>query len=270
MPIHLAVWLGIVEGLTEYLPVSSTGHLVLASHLLGLNEDDPGTKAFEIVIQLGAILAVVVQYGSLLATRAKGLFTRDQASYRLLAALVVAFLPAAVVGLACRKAIQAHQLRPTPVCIALVVGGVFMIVVERSLGKKGHRTDRGLEDVTLRRALWIGLGQCFSLVPGTSRSMCTIVAAELSGLSAATAAEFSFLLALPTLGAATLYEGYKSSSALAAHVGTASLVTGLVVSFLVAWAVIASFLRYLKTRGLEPFGWYRVGVGLVALWLLAR
>jgi undecaprenyl-diphosphatase len=124
--------------------------------------------------------------------------------------------------------------------------------------------------VTPRRALAIGLGQCVSLWPGASRAMCTIVAGQLAGLSTATAAEFSFLLALPTLGAATIYEGLKARHTLAAHAGGLSVAVGLVVSFVFGWAVIASFLRYLRTRGLEPFGWYRILVGATALWVLAR
>jgi undecaprenyl-diphosphatase len=156
------------------------------------------------------------------------------------------------------------------VAAALAVGGIAMIVVERSRARHGQTGADGLEQVTPSRALAIGLGQCLSLWPGASRAMCTIVAGQLTGLSTATAAEFSFLLALPTLGAATLYEAYKARDALASHVGGASLALGLVVSFAVAWGVIATFLRYLRTRGLEPFGWYRVLLGAVVLWVLAR
>jgi undecaprenyl-diphosphatase len=271
MPFHIAVLLGIVEGLTEYLPVSSTGHLVLAARLLGLDDDDPATQAFEIVVQLGAILAVVAHYRTLLAERVRGLFGSDPASFRLLYALAIAFAPAAVLGLLFRKAIKMHLLKPAPVAIALIAGGVVMIVVERLLARRGQgRGHTGLEHVTPRRALAIGIGQCFSLWPGTSRAMCTIVAGQLSGLTAATAAEFSFLLALPTLGAATLFEAYKSREVLAANVGGSSMAVGLVVSFGVAWAVIASFLKYLRTRGLEPFGWYRVVLGVIVFWVLAR
>jgi undecaprenyl-diphosphatase len=126
----------------------------------------------------------------------------------------------------------------------------------------------GLQNVTPRRAFVIGLAQCLSLWPGTSRSMCTIVGGQLVGLSTATAAEFSFLLALPTLGAATLYEGFKARHILVASVGIPSLVVGFVVSYFVAWAVIATFLRYLRARGLEPFGWYRIVAGVVVLWVL--
>jgi undecaprenyl-diphosphatase len=270
MPIQLAILLGIVEGLTEYLPVSSTGHLVLAGHWLGLPDDDPATSAFEIVVQFGALLAVIVHYRKLLASRIAGLFSRDAAALRLLAALAVAFLPTAVAGLVLRHTIKEHLFGLKPVAAALLAGGVLMIVVERLRAARGVPGDTGLDKVTVRRALAIGLGQCFSLWPGASRAMCTILAGQLTGLSTATAAEFSFLLALPTLGAATLYESYKSRAALETHVGGASLAAGLAVSFLVAWAVIASFLRYLRRRGLEPFGWYRILVGAVALWVAWR
>jgi undecaprenyl-diphosphatase len=269
MPVSIAVLLGIVEGLTEYLPVSSTGHLALAGHILGL-PDDAASSSFEIVIQLGAILAVVVHYRVLLAARIRGLFARDPVSIRLLEALAIAFAPAAAAGLVLRKTIKEHLFKPVPIAAALIVGGVVMIVLERALSRRTRTPEDGLEKVTPRRALAIGLGQCVSLWPGSSRSMCTIVAAQLTGLSTATAAEFSFLLALPTLGAATLYEAYKARNVLLAHGGDVSLTVGLVVSFFVAWAVIASFLKYLRTRGLEPFGWYRIAVGAIALWVLLR
>jgi undecaprenyl-diphosphatase len=270
MPLLIAVVLGIVEGLTEYLPVSSTGHLVLAAHLLGLNDDDPANQAFEIVVQLGAILAVVAHYRVLLGERLRGLFSRDPKALQLLAAIAIAFAPAAVIGLALRKIIKAHLLRPLPVAAALILGGIVMIVVERMRARRHERGLEGLEHVTPRRALAIGLGQCFSLWPGTSRAMCTIVAGELTGLTPATAAEFSFLLALPTLGAATIFEGLKSRDVLASSIGGPSLIVGLVVSFAVAWAVIATFLKYLRTRGLEPFGVYRIVLGIVVFIVLSR
>ncbi len=272
----VAALLGIVEGLTEYLPVSSTGHLVLAGHMLGLADNDPATSSFEIVVQLGAILAVVVHYRVLLMERARGLLSRDPAALRLLSAIAIAFAPAAAVGLLLRKTIKAHLFGLLPVAVALAVGGVAMIAIERFLrarrpGPGGVPAGaQGLEQVTPARALAIGLGQCLSLWPGASRAMCTIVAGQLAGLSTATAAEFSFLLALPTLGAATLYEASKARHVLAASVGGLSMTIGLVVSFLVAWAVIASFLKYLRTRGLEPFGWYRIGLGMVVLWGIYR
>jgi undecaprenyl-diphosphatase len=264
-----ALILGVVEGLTEYLPVSSTGHLILVGHVLGLRDDDPATSAFEIVIQLGAILAVVAYYRALLAGHLRGLLRRNAESWRLLVALLIAFFPAAVIGLAFSKAIEAHLFGPHPVALALMLGGVVMIVVERLRARSGARGDDGLDRVTPFRALLIGLGQCVSLWPGSSRSMCTIVSAQLSGLSTATAAEFSFLLAIPTLGAATIYKGYKAHAVLASQVGSVSMAVGLLASFVVGWAVVAGFLRYLRTRGLEPFGWYRIALGALVLWLLS-
>lgn len=261
MPIGIAILLGIVEGLTEYLPVSSTGHLVLVGHLLEQHGDT--ASSFEIVIQLGAILAVVTHYRKLLLARAVGLVSGSDESKRLLLALVCAFVPTAVAGLALRKVIKAYLFGRAPVAAALVVGGIVMLVIERRRSASNVATADGLEHVTWQRALVIGVGQCFSLWPGMSRAMSTIVAGQLSGLSTRTAAEFSFLLALPTLGAATLYEGLKARHALLTEVGVASLGAGLVTSFLVAWAVIAVFLRYLERRGLAPFGWYRIVLGVV-------
>ena len=264
MPVSIAILLGIVEGLTEYLPVSSTGHLELAGHVLGL-PDDAATSSFEIVIQLGAILAVVVHYRVLLTERLRGLFQKDPVSLRLAGALAIGFAPAAVVGLLFRKIIKEHLFKPLPIAVALIVGGVVMIVVERVRASRRMHGEDGLERITPRRALTIGLGQCISLWPGSSRSMCTIVAGQLTGLSTATAAEFSFLLGIPTLGAACLYEGLKSRHELAHDIGGASMAVGLITSFFVAWAVVATFLRYLKSHGLSPFGWYRILLAIAVL-----
>lgn len=261
-PLHAAL-LGLVEGITEYLPISSTGHLILVSRLFGLEGE--GADAFDVVIQLGAILAVVVHYRRLLFLRVVGLGKREKESLALFTALVVGFLPTAIVGLLFHKAIKRLFSEPL-VAAALVVGGIVMIVVERARAKKKAAGLVGLEHVTPRRAFVIGLGQCVSMWPGSSRSMCTIVAGQLSGLSTATAAEFSFLLGLPTLGAATLYEAWKSRAALA-EIGALNIAIGLGVSFVVAWAVIAAFLAYLKQRGLVPFGVYRIALGLLVLWI---
>jgi undecaprenyl-diphosphatase len=220
------------------------------------------------VIQLGAILAVVVHYRRLLGERARGLVRRDPSAVRLLVALFLAFLPAAAVGLLLHHAIKRYLFGPLPVAAALVVGGILMIGVERVRARKGATGIDSLEAVSPARALLIGVGQCFSLWPGASRSMCTIVAGQLGGLSTRAAAEFSFLLALPTLGAATLYEGYRSRHEFGTAAAAAPLWIGLGVSFLVAWAVIAAFLRYLGRRGLEPFGYYRIGLGLLVIWLV--
>lgn len=268
MSILIAILLGIVEGLTEYLPVSSTGHLILVSQVLGQTSE--GAKAFDIVIQLGAILAVVVHYRRLLSARLVGLMRGDIAAVRLATALAVAFAPAAAVGFLLHKTIKDHLFGPLPVAFALFAGGVLMIAVERFRARQQITGLVGLEHVTPGRALIIGLGQCVSLWPGSSRSMCTIVAGQATGLSTSTAAEFSFLLALPTLGAATVYEGLKARDELSASVGGAPLWVGMLVSFFVAWGVIAVFIRYLQRRGLEPFGYYRIALSALVLWLALR
>jgi undecaprenyl-diphosphatase len=252
-PLH-ALILGIVEGLTEYLPVSSTGHLILVGHWLGDHGD--AVDAFEIVIQLGALCAVLVHFRALLAARIAGLARGDEKAVRLLTALICGFVPVAVLGLLVGKAVKHHLFAPIPVACALAVGGVAMIVVEQLL-KKSAAPKQALEDVSAADGVFVGVVQCLSLIPGTSRSMCTILGGRLRGMSTAIAAEFSFLLALPTLGAATIYEGWKDRHALAT-LGSAPLAIGLVSSFFVAWIVIAAFLRYLARGGLSPFGVYRV------------
>lgn len=263
-----AVILGIVEGLTEYLPVSSTGHLILTGHALGV--DDSVAGSFEIIIQLGAVLAVVAHYRALLGERTAGLFRRDPASIKLLLALVIAFVPMAIAGLTLRKIIKGVLFGPVPVAAALIVGGIAMVVFELRKKRSGSAGLDGLEHVTPSRALAIGLGQCMALWPGMSRSMSTIMAGELAGLSTKTSAEFSFLLALPVLGAATGYELLKARHELMATSSFGAIGVGLVVSFVVAWAVIAAFLRYLGRFGLAPFGAYRVLLGVVVFAVLAR
>jgi undecaprenyl-diphosphatase len=264
--ILVAALLGLVEGLTEYLPVSSTGHLILVGQLVsGQGEAE---KSFEIVIQFGAILAVLVHYRGLLLQRARELPSRHpDDAIRLAGALVLGFLPTAILGLLARKWIKAHLFGARPVALALIAGGVLMILVELIRGRRSDDGQSRLTDVTPLRGLFIGIGQCASLIPGTSRAMATIVTGQLVGLTTATAAEFSFLLALPTLGAATLYEAYKERHELLT-LGLAPMTVGLVVSFLVAWGVIAAFIAYLKRRGLLPFGLYRVIIGALVLWLV--
>ncbi len=267
----IALILGIVEGLTEYLPVSSTGHLILTEAALHrvFGVSGEGSSSFDIVIQLGAVLAVVVHYRVLLKGHLKGLFKKDPTSVTLLISLLAAFAPTAVAGLLLRKTIKRLLFGPLPVAMALIVGGILMVAVEQI--RKNQRVVGlvGLEHVTPRRAFLIGLGQCVSLCPGSSRSMCTILAGQFTGISTATAAEFSFLLALPTLGAATAYEAFKGRHELAAA-GFTNVAIGFLVSFLVAWAVISVFLRYLQRRGLMPFGYYRVVVGAAVILLWTR
>jgi undecaprenyl-diphosphatase len=265
--------LGVVEGLTEYLPVSSTGHLVLAGQAMGLTRFSdhqgplgpmivpaPAISAFEIVIQLGAILAVVGLYRRRVGQMCLGLAGRDGAGLRLAGLLAVAFVPSAVVGLLLRHSIKAYLFSPLSVSLALAVGGAAMIVAEHFFWTRtGHqRPIRSLDGVRFRQALLIGLAQCLALWPGTSRSMVTIVAALAVGLDMVTSAEFSFLLALPTLGAATLYEGAGNWHALMASAGPLSLAVGLVVSGLVAAVAVKALVAWLTSHGLTPFGVYRV------------
>jgi undecaprenyl-diphosphatase len=238
----------------------------VAGQLLGVG-DNEATKSFEIVIQLGAILAVLVHYRALLWQRARELPSGRPEATRLLLALISGFLPTAAAGFLLRKWIKAHLFGTAPVAMALIVGGLVMIGVELVRGRRPDDGESRLGDVTPLRGLYIGIGQCFSLIPGTSRSMSTIVAGQLTGLTTATAAEFSFLLALPTLGAATLYEGWKARHELHT-LGVPAMAIGLVVSFVVAWAVIAGFIAYLKRRGLLPFGVYRIIAGALCLWLV--
>lgn len=257
-----AVLLGVLEGLTEFLPVSSTGHLILLSAWLG--HQNEAAKTLDVVIQLGAVLAVVVYFRARLAALVRGTLRRDRDSLQLVLALALAFLPAAVVGLLFHKTIKARLFGPGPVALALIVGGILMIGVEAFRSRRPAATLDRIEDITPRRALVIGLAQCASLWPGASRSMSTIVGGQLSGLTTAVAAEFSFLLAIPTLGAATLLDLAKNGHALReAPGGVTALVVGLVVSFVVALLVIAVFLRYLKRYGLAPFGWYRIALGAI-------
>jgi len=264
----MAAVLGVVEGLTEFLPVSSTGHLILTGHVLGLEGD--ASKDFEVVIQFGAMIAVFVHFRALLAARIKGLFSKEPESLRLLYALIAAFLPAAVMGLLFRKLIKKYLFGPLPVAAALIVGGIAMIVIERALhSKPAEKND--LAQVEPREGFFVGLAQCLSLIPGMSRAMTTIVGGRLRGFDAKTAAEFSFLLAIPVLGAASALDLIKGGKALfATPEARLALLVGFVTSFLVAWAAIATFLALLRKRGLEAFGWYRIALGVLVLVLLRR
>jgi undecaprenyl-diphosphatase len=264
----MAAVLGIVEGVTEFLPVSSTGHLILTSHALGLHDD--ATKSFEVVIQLGAILAVVVHYRRLLGTRIAGILRRDPDSLRLLYAITAAFIPTAIAGVLLRKTIKRLLFGPIPVAIALLVGGIAMIVAERLLARRESER-HNLEDVTPLDGFVIGVAQCLSLWPGTSRSMTTLLAARVRGFTGRVSAEFSFLLALPVLGAATALDLYKDGRALVATPDARlTLAVGFLVSFLVAWAAIGWFLSFLAKRTLEAFGWYRIAAGIAVFVLLGR
>ncbi|MBM4373728.1 MAG: undecaprenyl-diphosphate phosphatase [Deltaproteobacteria bacterium] len=263
MPLHHALLLGLVEGLTELLPVSSTGHLILLDAVLA--HEGEAAKTLDIVIQLGAVLAIALYFRARLTEHARGVLARRPESLRLASALALAFLPAAVVGLALHRWIKAHLFGPGPVALALALGGVAMLAAER--WQRSHPGESGLERVTWRSGLVIGLCQCLALWPGASRSMTTIVGGKLCRLDTRTSAEFSFLLALPTLGAATLFDLAKNGRLLLELPGGASaLAVGTAVSFVVTWLVLDLFLKHVPRLGLAPFALYRlVLAGVVVL-----
>ena len=266
-PIQAAI-LGIVEGLTEFLPVSSTGHLILAGHAMGLSGS--AVDAFEIVIQAGALLAVVWLYRARIGEIVAGIFRNNAGGRALLIRLIVAFLPAAVVGLLTHSWIKEHLFGPRPVAIALLLGGIAILVVERLRHRAREPIASVVTEIPLWGALVIGLAQVLSLWPGTSRAMVTILAALLVGATPVVAAEFSFLLALPTLGAATLFDLAKHHDELLGPAlgGPAPLVIGLATAAIVAAIAISGFLAYLTRRGLAPFGWYRIVIGAVLIAVL--
>ena len=262
-----AILLGVVEGLTEFLPVSSTGHLILAAALLHLRGE--AVKTFEVVIQAGALLSVVGLYRQRAWAMGRGLMGQDPPGLRLLVNLLISFLPAAAVGVLCHHQIKARLFGTWPVVMALAVGGLVMVTVDRRVRARAHGTTRSLESIGLWDAVMIGVAQCLALWPGTSRSMVTILAGMWLGLPATVAAEYSFLLAVPILGAATVFDVLKGGTLLLHDLGAIPVVCGLVTSAIVAALAIRGFLRYLTTRGVEPFGWYRLLIA-AAVWLLGR
>jgi len=260
-PFADAVILGVVEGLTEFLPVSSTGHLILVSDLLGQNGEKG--KVFDIVIQLGAILAVCWEFRVRIGAALRGL-ARDPVQQRFAANLFVAFLPAAIVGLAFQKQIKAHLFNPASVAIALVAGGLVIFAVERWYARRGAPRVLSMYDMTWRDALKVGIAQCFSLIPGTSRSGATIMGGMLFGLSRNVATEFSFFLAIPVMVAATGYEMVKNRALLSAD-DLAMIAVGFAVSFVAALAAVKGLIRYVAHHDFNAFAWYRVALGLVVL-----
>lgn len=264
-----AILLGIVEGLTEFLPVSSTGHLILATEIFGY--DAHQWAMFNVVIQLGAILAVVVQYWRTFWAVGMGLLRLNPVSLRFLRNLLAAFIPSAVLGLALKKYIDVLLGSPSVVCWALIAGGIAILVIEKR-AKTGELT--GIGELPLRQALGVGLAQCLAMVPGVSRSGATIMGALAMGIERRTAAEFSFFLAIPTMLGATTLELLDNRDALMSGtmgVGWAEIAIGSAVSFVVALAVIRMFVAYVSRSGFKPFAWYRIVAGAVALvWLGMR
>jgi len=259
------ILLGIVEGVTEFIPVSSTGHLILAGALLGYDQHQ--WAVFNVVIQLGAILAVVVLYWRTFLAVLVGLVRRDPASWRFVRNIAVAFVPSAVLGLLLHRQIEAMLGSPMIVAIALILGGIAILVIER-LAPQGE--EKGVADISLSKAIGIGVIQCLSMVPGVSRSGATILGGLSLGVERRTAAEFSFFLAIPTMLGASTLELVKNREDLGA-VGLGDIAIGFVVSFIVAVVVIRWFMGIVTKHGFAPFAWYRLAVGSLALvWLLLR
>jgi undecaprenyl-diphosphatase len=266
MPILLiAIILGIVEGVTEFLPVSSTGHLILATELLGFNADQ--WKAFNVIIQLGAILAIVVLYWRTFWAVLEGLLSKNPMSWRFVRNVLIAFLPAAVLGFILIKHIEALLGNAKVVAIALIVGGVAILVIER-MAKRADAV--GVAEIPAKTALGVGIAQCLAMIPGVSRSGATIMGALSMGVERRTAAEFSFFLAVPTMLGSTTLEVVKHRHEImsGAGVGFGLIAVGFVVSFLVALVVVRAFVHYISRHGFAPFAWYRIIAGAAALaWL---
>ena len=248
MTLFQAIVLGIVEGITEFLPISSTAHLILANRALGIEETE-FVKSFDIIIQLGAILSVVVLYW-------KKFWNVD-----VLGKLFVAFLPTGIIGITVYRMVKDYLLGNVPVVVAaLVIGGIALIAFERwRTAAGGEEID--FSEITWKRAVLIGLFQALAMIPGTSRSAATIIGGSMLGISRRTIVEFSFMLAVPTMLAASVYDLYQSHEALATNLP--ALAVGFVVSFITAIIAIKSFLAYLKRRDFSLFGWYRVALALV-------
>jgi len=260
-PLLDALLMGVVEGLSEFLPVSSTGHLIVVSDLLGAN-DEKG-KVFDIVIQLGAILAVCWEYRARFARAFSGLAS-DPVQQRFALNLFVAFLPAAIVGLALQSQIKAYLFNPVSVAVALIAGALAIFAIERWYGKHGAPRVTRVDDMTWRDALKVGLAQCLSLIPGTSRSGATIMGGMAFGLSRAVATEFSFFLAIPIMFAATGYQVVKYRHLFTAG-DLAPFAVGFLVSFVAALIAVRALIRYVAHHDFRPFAWYRIALGLVVL-----
>jgi undecaprenyl-diphosphatase len=271
MTLLQALILGIVEGVTEFLPVSSTGHLLLAERMLGIERSE-AADAYVICIQAGAIVAVLGLYRERMATLFNGLLGRDAGGLRLLQQLVVAFFPAVVLGLLFEKKIDAVLFGLWPVVIAWAAGGLVILALRGRRGADGKPVlggTRGLADIDLRTALLIGLAQCLALWPGTSRSLATILAGAALGLSVPAAVEFSFLLGLETLGAATAYKAFKHGGEMAHVFGPAPIFVGFVAAAVSAAVSVKWLVQWLQSHGMEVFAVWRIALAVVVAGLLA-
>jgi len=274
MTLPQAALLGVIEGVTEFLPVSSTGHLLVAQRAAGIGTDSASSKAaadaFAICIQAGAILAIVGLYFSRLRQMGRGLLGRDPAGRALCRNVLVAFLPAAVLGLSAGDAIREHLFGPWPVVWAWGVGGAAILGVAalKHESTKEGRAGLVLEQLTLQAALLIGVAQCVAMWPGVSRSLITIVGGVLVGLSLRAAVEFSFLLGLLTLGAATAYDIVRNGALMLSVYSPLAMLVGFCFAFVSAIFAVRWMVRYLERHGLQVFGWYRIAIAVVVAGLL--
>ncbi len=281
MSIGQAAILGVVEGLTEYLPVSSTGHLLLAERIMGIGgatslsaeqqqRTRNATEAYTICIQAGAIIAVLGLYFRRVRQMLRGILGRDRQGRQLSGNVIIAFLPAALIGLLFNKTIKAWLFGPWPVVAAWFVGGLLILIVHwRNQKRTGEaRIGLALEEMTWKIALFIGIAQCIAMWPGVSRSLITIVGGTLAGLSLPAAVEFSFLLGVLTLGAATAYDGLKHGREMLQTFDILSLTVGLIFAFFSAVAAVKWMVSYLNRHGLAIFGYYRVALALAVAVLL--
>ena len=264
-----AIILGAVEGVTEYLPISSTGHLVVTQRILGIGDTDATKDAadsYAIAIQFGAILAVLVLYRKRIESIIRGLFGRDTDGRNLLISLVIAFIPAVIIGVAIEKPIKSHLLNVGPVVGAWIVGGLLILFLAPKI--KADRPGISITHLRPKQALIIGCAQVLAMWPGTSRSLVTILAALAVGATLAAAVEFSFLLGLMTLGAATLYETAKNGSTVIDAYGWFNPLVGLLFAFIFAALAVKWMVSWLQTRSLAVFGWERLVVAAASIGLL--
>ncbi len=258
-----AIILGLVEGLTEYLPVSSTGHLLVTNRILGIGATEESLAAIEtyaIAIQIGAIVAVLLLYRERILSMVTGIFTKDSDGQKLGFAVIAAFIPTAIIGLAAEGFVAGTLFEPPSIAAAWLVGGIGILI----FSAKKFDAGKALETITTRQAFIIGVTQALALWPGTSRSLVTIIAAVLLGLSLSAAVEFSFLLGLITLSAATFWSLIKDGSQLFEQFGVVNPLIGLIVAFLAAVISIRFMVSWLKNKGFAIFGYYRITIGLLA------
>jgi undecaprenyl-diphosphatase len=266
-----AIVLGVVEGVTEYLPVSSTGHLVVTERLLDLGGTGPSDEAIDsytVIIQFGAILAVIALYRRRVGELLAGLAGKDPIGRRVLVAVLAAFVPAAVVGLIGNAFIDDHLLEPVPIAAAWIVGGLAILLLSGRL-RRALTIGTTLDNITMHQAIVVGMFQALALWPGSSRSLVTIVGAVFAGMTLGAAVEFSFLLGLVTLSAATVFAAAKDGSSVIETYGLATPLIGMIAALVSALIAVRAFIAYLNRRDLRIFGWYRVVIGALTLVLVA-